>query len=258
MRLVRIATMSGNLWGVAEGDTIYPLLDEPWRKQRRTGETVALSAAQLLPPTNPSKIVCVGKNYRDHIVEMGYERPPLPSVFLKPPTALEGPGGAVVMPPASLSNHVEHEAELGIVIGRAGRFVTEAEALDHILGFTCANDVSARDLQRSDPYPTRGKSLDTFCPIGPWIETDVDLASGLRIRCRVNGKTRQDGSTTDMIHGVPFIISFISQFTTLLPGDLILTGSPGGSGPLIAGDNVEVDIEGIGVLRHSVTNPVTP
>jgi 2-keto-4-pentenoate hydratase/2-oxohepta-3-ene-1,7-dioic acid hydratase in catechol pathway len=186
---------------------------------------------------------------------MGYVRSADPSVFFKPPTAVIGPGDAVMLPPSTLSRRVEHEAELGIVIGREGRFITEDDALNHVLGFTCADDISARDLQRSDPYPTRAKGFDTFCPIGPWLETDVSLTAGLRIQCRVNGVTRQDGSTSEMIRDVPFIISFVSQFTTLLPGDLLLTGSPGGSGPLVDGDVVEIEIDGIGVLRHFVTGP---
>lgn len=253
MKLARIAATAGSGWGVVIDDLVHPLVTAPWDGLRRTGEVLPLAEVRLLPPTIASKIVCIGKNYRDHIAEMGYERPAVPSVFLKPPTAIIGSGGAVIMPPRTLSNHVEHEAELGIVIGRAGRSITEDAALDHVLGFTCADDVSARDLQRSDPYPTRAKGLDTFCPIGPWIATDVDVSAGLRIQCRVNGETRQDGSTLDMIYDVPFIISFVSQFTTLVPGDLILTGSPGGSGPLMAGDEVEIEIEGIGVLRHSVS-----
>lgn len=255
VRLARLATSTGSAWGVIEDDYVQLLVTEPWHGLHRTGEITPFASTRLLPPTVPSKIVCVGKNYHDHILEMGYQRPDAPSVFLKPPTAVIGTGSAVVMPPPTLSDRVEHEAELAIVIGRTGRFITEDDALDHVLGFTCADDVSARDIQRSDAYPTRGKGFDTFCPIGPWIETDVDPRAGLRIRCRVNGDTRQDGSTADMIYDVPFIISFVSQFTTLLPGDLLLTGSPGGSGSLVAGDDVEIDIERVGVLRHSVSAP---
>lgn len=252
MKLARVTAAGGVAWCIIEDDLVHLLRDEPWHGLNRTGETLALAEARLLAPVTPSKIVCVGKNYHDHITEMGYERPEAPSVFLKPGPTIIGSGDTVVLPPPELSRHVEHEAELGIVIGREGRFVTEREALDYVLGFTCVDDVSARDVQRSDPYPTRGKGFDTFCPVGPVIETEIHGHGDLRIRCSVNGILRQDGSTSEMIYDVPFIISFVSQFTTLLPGDLILTGSPGGSGQLVAGDEVAIEIEGVGTLLHSV------
>lgn len=253
MRIARAITPSGGTnWGLINGEYFQPLAGPPWEVVEQIGDPVPLRACWLLAPTTPSKIICVGQNYDGHLHEMGYERPARPSVFMKPPTTLLSPDGLVVLPPSWLSERVEHEAELAIVVGRPGRFIGEADALQHVLGFTCANDVSARDVQRSDPYPTRGKGFDTFCPTGPWIETDLDVLSGLRIQCRVNGQTRQDGSTKEMIFDVPFIVSFVSQFTTLLPGDLLLTGSPGGSTPMHDGDNIEIEIEGIGILRHRV------
>ena len=163
-----------------------------------------------------------------------------------------------MLPPRSLSTHVEHEAELAIIIGKTARFVSAADAFDHILGYTCANDVSARDLQRSDPQLTRGKGFDTFCPVGPWIETDLDPVAGVRLRCSVNGALRQDGSTADMTYGIPFIIEYLSGFATLYPGDLILTGSPGGTEPLHAGDQIDIEIEGIGTLTNGVIGSDRP
>jgi 2-keto-4-pentenoate hydratase/2-oxohepta-3-ene-1,7-dioic acid hydratase in catechol pathway len=153
-----------------------------------------------------------------------------------------------------MSTHVEHEAELAIVIGKSARFVSAAAAEDHILGYTCANDVSARDLQRGDPHPTRGKGFDTFCPVGPWIETDLDVAAGVRLRCSVNGVLRQDGSTADMTYDVPFLIEYLTGFATLHPGDLILTGSPGGTEPLHPGDRIDIEIDGIGTLTNGVVD----
>ena len=252
MKFARIMHDGRPIWAVVE-DQVLRLVDtDPYQPYRLTGETIALAEAKLLAPVSPSKLMCLGKNYAAHRAEMGHDDTPVPSIFMKPPTTLLGPGGDVVLPPPWLSTHVEHEAELAVVIGRPARLVSEADALDYVLGYTCANDVSARDLQRSDPHPTRGKGFDTFCPIGPWIETELDLDAGVAVRCRVNGELRQDGSTDQMTFGVRFLVSYISQFATLLPGDVLLTGSPGGSGPLRPGDVVEIDIEGVGVLRHGV------
>lgn len=159
-----------------------------------------------------------------------------------------------MLPPRRLSTHVEHEAELAIIVGKSARFVSAADAHDFIFGYTCANDVSARDLQRSDPHPTRGKGFDTFCPVGPWIETDLDPESGVGVRCSVNGELRQDGSTADMTDEIPFLIEYLSGFATLYPGDLILTGSPGGTGQLNPGDRIDISIDGIGTLTNGVTS----
>ena len=205
--------------------------------------------ATLLAPVTPTKIVCVGRNYADHAKELGNEAPPEPIIFLKPPSAVLGPEGTIVRP--AMSQMVHHEGELAIVIGKRAKDVRAADWRDYVLGFTCANDVTARDLQKKDGQFTRGKGFDTFCPIGPCIETDLDV-SDIRVTLRVNGETRQDGRTSQMMFPPPFLIEFISAVMTLEPGDVILTGTPAGVGPLVGGDVVEVEIDGIGVLRNAV------
>ncbi|MDQ3282346.1 MAG: fumarylacetoacetate hydrolase family protein, partial [Acidobacteriota bacterium] len=207
------------------------------------------SGATLLPPVVPSKIVCVGRNYADHAKELGNEAPTEPILFLKPPSALLAPEGTIVRPPQSQLVH--HEAELAIVIGREAKNVKAANWRDFVRGFACANDVTARDLQRKDVQFTRGKSFDTFCPIGPYIDTDVD-PSDLRIVARVNGQVRQDGRTSQMIFPPAFLLEFITSIMTLVAGDVILTGTPAGVGSLEAGDTSEVEIENLGVLRNAV------
>ena len=197
----------------------------------------------------PSKIVCVGRNYADHAKELGNEVPSEPILFLKPPSAVIAHGAKIVLPPQS--QRVEHESELAIVIGKEARNVSAARWRDYVQGFTCANDVTARDLQKKDVQFTRGKSFDTFCPLGPWIETDLD-PSALRVLARVNGAIRQDGNTRQMIFPPPVLVEFITSIMTLLPGDVILTGTPAGVGPLASGDTVEIEIEGIGTLRNVV------
>lgn len=215
-----------------------------------TSETCPLEEIELLPPCVPSKIVAVGLNYRDHAEELGMTAPVEPLIFLKPPSALIGPGEAIVLPDAS--SQVEHEAELAIVMAKRTRNVSEMDAPGHILGYTCLNDITARDLQKKDVQYTRSKSFDTFCPVGPWIETEID-PSDLRITCTVNGVTRQDSRTALLIHTVPALVSFISGIMTLEPGDIISTGTPKGVGPLGAGDQVIVEIEGIGPLKNPVS-----
>jgi 2-keto-4-pentenoate hydratase/2-oxohepta-3-ene-1,7-dioic acid hydratase in catechol pathway len=209
----------------------------------------APAGARLLAPVTPTKIVCVGRNYADHAKELGNDAPPERIIFLKPPSAVLDPEGTIVRP--AISQRVDHEGELAIVIGREARHVKASDWRDYVLGFTCANDVTARDLQKKDIQFTRGKSFDTFCPLGPCIETELDV-SNLRVTTRVNGETRQDGSTSQMIFSCAFMIEFISAVMTLLPGDVILTGTPAGVGPLNAGDVVEVEIEGIGVVVNHV------
>ncbi len=211
------------------------------------GATMPLDEAQLLAPVTPGKIVAVGRNYAEHAKELGNEVPTEPILFLKPPSALLSPGGAIVMPVAS--SRVDFEGELAIVIGRRAKNVAASHWRDFVFGFTCANDVTARDLQKKDVQFTRGKGFDTFCPLGPWIETDLD-PSDLAIRTRVNGETKQDGRTSQMIFHPSALVAFISGIMTLEPGDVILTGTPSGVGPLAAGDTVEVEIEGIGTLRN--------
>jgi 2-keto-4-pentenoate hydratase/2-oxohepta-3-ene-1,7-dioic acid hydratase in catechol pathway len=252
MRYARVEVDGSARWAVIRDDDLWLLNGSPFDGAVESKEHVALTGSTLLAPVAPSKIVCLGRNYADHITEMGYVGSDAPSLFFKPLTTILEPGGTVVLPPASVSTSTEHEAELAVVIGKRARFVDAVDALDYVFGYTCADDVSARDLQRSDPHITRGKSFDTFCPLGPWIETDLDIDAGLGIRARVNGELRQDGTTRQMIFDVRYLISFISQFMTLLPGDVLLTGSPGGSGALMPGDTVEIEIDGIGTLTHSV------
>lgn len=212
----------------------------------REGEVPA-TAVRLLPPCRPTKIVAVGVNYRAHAAELGKAVPEEPLLFLKPPSALLAPGGTIVLPPASRLVH--HEAELAAVIGRRTRGVDARQAREAILGFTCFNDVTARDLQRKDVQFTRAKGFDTFAPVGPWIETAIDPLD-LRIVCRVNGEVRQDGRTSDMVWDVYTLVAFISTIMTLEPGDIVTTGTPPGVGPLLPGDRVEVEIEGVGVLEN--------
>ena len=222
---------------------------KPFEEFRREEATLSLDSVQLLAPITPGKIVCVGRNYVAHAAEHDAEVPDLPLLFLKPPTAVIGPGEAIVLPPQS--DQVEHEAELAIVVAQQGRWIRPEDAAEYILGYTAANDVTARDLQMRDGQWTRGKGFDTFCPLGPWIETELDPSDAL-ITCSVNGQMRQMASTRDMVFTVPQLIAFVSSIMTLMPGDLILTGTPAGVGPLVDGDEVAVDIEGLGTLRNPV------
>jgi 2-keto-4-pentenoate hydratase/2-oxohepta-3-ene-1,7-dioic acid hydratase in catechol pathway len=214
-----------------------------------TGQSLALSDAQLLAPVDPRKIVAVGRNYAEHAKELGNEAPSEPIIFLKPPSALLPPNGTIIRPPQS--QRVDFEGELAIVIGKTARNIAAPNWRSVVLGFTCANDVTARDLQKKDVQFTRGKSFDTFCPLGPCIETDLD-PSALSLRTRVNSEIKQNGNTRDMVFNCGAIIEFITSVMTLEPGDVILTGTPAGVGPLAAGDRVEVEIEGIGVLQNVV------
>jgi 2-keto-4-pentenoate hydratase/2-oxohepta-3-ene-1,7-dioic acid hydratase in catechol pathway len=216
-----------------------------------TGLRFPLAEVRLLAPILPSKVICIGKNYADHVAEMGGDRPPEPVIFLKPSTAVCGPGDAIARP-TLLSERVDYEGELAVVIGRLGRHVPPERAGAVIFGYTCANDVTARDLQARDGQWTRAKGFDTFCPLGPWIETAVDAAD-LELTTRLNGEVKQQSRTSMLLHGVPALVAFASEVMTLLPGDVLLTGTPAGVGPMEKGDEVSVTIEGIGTL----TNPVT-
>jgi len=214
-----------------------------------TGLEVPLSEVQLLAPSAPSKVVCIGINYEDHIKEMGSEVPAEPLMFLKPSTTVIGPGDTIVYPSATQNLH--YEGELAVVIKKEARNITAAEAEDYILGFTCALDITARDLQQQDGQWTRAKGFDTFCPIGPAIAAKVDYQD-LRIVTKVNGEIRQDASTSQMIFTVPQLLEAVTSVMTLLPGDVVLTGTPAGVGPLQPGDEVSVTIEGIGTLTNKV------
>jgi 2-keto-4-pentenoate hydratase/2-oxohepta-3-ene-1,7-dioic acid hydratase in catechol pathway len=214
-----------------------------------TGRTIPFADATVLSPVSPGKIVCIGRNYRAHAKELGNEVPAEPLLFLKPPSALVGPGDAVVLPPESA--RVEHEGELAVVIGQRIRRAKASEARGAIAGYTCANDVTARDLQRKDVQFTRGKGFDTFCPLGPWLVTERPGEDAM-VTVRVNGTRRQHGALRDMVFGIDTLVAFISDVMTLEPGDVILTGTPEGVGPLLAGDTVEVEISGVGTLSNPV------
>lgn len=216
---------------------------------RRMEPTVPLKKVKLLPPVQPSKIVCVGRNYAAHAEEHDAEVPKIPLIFLKPPSALIGHEGTILIPPQS--QQVEHEAELVVVIGRKGRWIPADEALDYVFGYTIGNDVTARDLQFSDGQWTRGKGFDTFCPLGPWIDTELDAVDGV-VTCHVNGQMRQMASTRDMVFTVPQLIAFISTVMEFEPGDVLFTGTPAGVGPLLPDDVVEVSVERLGTLRNYV------
>lgn len=241
------------LYGWLEGDQVGSLSGPLFGAHRRFPADQPLSAVKLLSPCAPGKIVCVGRNYAEHAREHNVDVPDVPMLFLKPPSSVIGPGGEILLPPQS--EQVEHEAELAVVIGRRTRNATADEAMGCIFGYTIANDVTARDLQNRDGQWTRAKGFDTFCPLGPWIDTEVS-PNDLRILCRVNGQIRQLGSTRDMVFSVPQLVAFISGIMTLEAGDVLLTGTPAGVGKIAAGDAVQVEIEGIGLLENPVVGPI--
>jgi 2-keto-4-pentenoate hydratase/2-oxohepta-3-ene-1,7-dioic acid hydratase in catechol pathway len=234
-----------------DGPVARPLDRAPWLggAPAPDGDSWPWAEAELACPVAPSKIVCIGRNYAAHAKELGNAVPSEPLLFLKPPSALLAPGGTILLPPDS--ERVEHEAELGVVIGKRCRRVAREAALGHVFGYTCVGDITARDLQKKDVQFTRAKGFDTFCPVGPWIETELD-PSAARIVCRVNGAVRQDGTTDRMIFDVGALVSYVSQVMTLEPGDLVVTGTPEGVGPLVEGDTLEIEIVGLGVLRARV------
>ncbi len=252
-RIVRYDATDGPRWGVvAEGEVVRELRGNPYGRWE-PGPTIGpLAEARLLAPVTPSKILCVGRNYPAHAAEHDAEVPPEPLLFLKPPSAVIGPEAPILLPPQS--RRVDHEAEMAVVIGRRCRDVAPEEAWEYVWGVTCANDVTARDLQRRDGQWTRAKGFDTFCPVGPWVVTGLSEAdvADLAVICRVNGEVRQEGRTSEMTFSPADLIAYGSAVMTLEPGDLILTGTPAGVGPLHPGDIVEVEVEGIGVLRNPV------
>lgn len=240
--------------GEPTADTYLAALDgHPFGPLTATGIRHPYADVRLLAPVLPSKIIAIGKNYADHAAEMGGEVPPQPIVFLKPSTSVIGPADRIARP--RQSRQVEHEAEVAVVIGRLATDVPAARAKDVILGYTVANDVTARDLQRTDGQWGRAKGFDTFCPVGPWVETDLDLTApdaSVEVTCAVNGQVRQRGQTRELVFDVAWLVEYLSSVMTLLPGDLILTGTPAGVGPLVAGDTVTCAVEGIGRLTNGV------
>lgn len=249
MRYARCHHQGRETWGLVEGDFIRVIEGSPFQYWRLTEEKIPLAGASLLPPCTPSKIVCVALNYRDHARELGMALPEEPLLFFKPPSAVIGPGQKIVYPRSS--HQVDYEGELAVIIKEKARYVAEAEAESRILGYTCGNDVTARDFQRKDGQWTRAKSFDTFCPLGPFLAVGLNPSS-LDIKVTVNGKIRQNSSTREMIFSVAQLVSYISTIMTLYPGDVIMTGTPFGVGPLQVGDLVSVEIEGIGVLTNEV------
>ena len=258
MRIARFVHEGGMSFGVVEGDpasgnsgmTVAQLDGHPFGELTFTGSRWALADVRALSPILPSKVVAIGRNYAEHAAEHGADVPKEPLIFLKPSTSIIGNNDAIKLPPQS--KRVEHEAELAVVIGATGaRRVDRAGASAAIFGYTAANDVTARDLQRSDGQWTRAKGFDSFCPLGPWIVTDLD-ASDVEVRCEVNDEVRQLGRTKDLVFDVPTLISYVSHVMTLLPGDVILTGTPAGVSPIVDGDVCTVSIEGVGTLTNRV------
>ncbi|MDO5503573.1 MAG: fumarylacetoacetate hydrolase family protein [Actinomycetia bacterium] len=256
MRIARFTTGEDPAFGLVDGagEKIAEISGDPlYTKIELTGQTHLVDDVRLLAPVIPrSKVIGIGRNYADHAAEMGNEVPAEPLMFLIPNTAVVGPGDPVVIPPQT--SEVSFEGELAVVIGRMCKDIEPEEVSKVIFGYTCANDVTARDLQRGDGQWARAKGFDTFCPLGPWIETDLD-PSALSILTRRDGEVCQDGTTADMVHGVATLISHASRAFTLLPGDVILTGTPAGVGPVVAGQRVEVEIEEIGVLSNPFVTP---
>lgn len=252
MRFIRYQIKSETPgFGWVHEDRVGPVEGSPFDEFRRLEASLPLESVRLLPPVLPGKIIGVGRNYVAHAKEHDAEVPDVPLLFLKPPSALIGPQQPILLPPQS--QQVEHEAELVVVIGKRGRWIPADEAYNHILGYTIGNDVTARDLQRRDGQWTRAKGFDTFCAIGPWIDTDFNPTDAM-ITCHVNSEMRQMASTHDMVFHVEQLIAFASSIMTLEPGDILMTGTPAGVSPLHTGDLVEITIDGLGTLRNPVLN----
>lgn len=250
MKIVRFKAGDDIAYGLAEAEGVTLYQGSPFVAWEPTETLIPWDSVDLLAPVLPSKVVAVGKNYVDHATEMDSDVPPEPIIFLKPATSVTGPNTNVVYP--SISQEVHHEAELAVVIGRVARHIRAEDASAYIFGYTAANDVTARDLQRRDGQWGRAKGFDTFCPLGPAIETELDPLERLAVIARVNGEVRQAGFTADMVFGVAEILEFITRVMTLLPGDVVLTGTPSGVGPVEPGDVMEVEVDGIGTLVNRV------
>lgn len=251
-RFVRFRDTEGRAaYGQLDDQSITPFSGAPWMSGKPAGDPIQLADVTLLAPCEPTKIVCIGLNYHAH-VKASYsadEAPERPLIFLKPPSSIIGPNDKIVHP--AVSERVDYEAELGVIIGKTAKDVSRDDADRYIFGFTCVNDVTARDLQKPDGQWSRAKGFDTFCPVGPWIVTDYDYSDVL-VEGIHNGETKQSGRTVQMIFNIPFLISYISSIMTLVPGDLISTGTPSGIAPMKSGDTIEVRIEGIGSLENSM------
>ncbi|OGP63593.1 MAG: hypothetical protein A2170_00605 [Deltaproteobacteria bacterium RBG_13_53_10] len=249
MKIVRYQDGASTHWGIVEDRTVRQIKGDPFGHVHPVSKTKRVEEVRLLSPCLPSKIVAVGLNYRDHAEEVKLALPKEPLLFLKPSTSVIGPAEAIVYP--TLADRVDYEAELAVVMGKVAKAVSAERAADHILGYTCLNDVTARDLQTKDGQWTRAKGFDTFAPMGPWIETEID-PSHLEISSYLNGERRQHSNTTQLIFGPLQLVSFISHIMTLLPGDVIATGTPSGIGPMAVGDRIDVVIEGIGTLSNTI------
>lgn len=254
MKVARFSAKGKEHYGVVTGERVNVIQGDIFGSFAETGQSFGLGEVKLLPPVQPSKVIAVGLNYHEHIKESTHDGPDVkvpsePVLFWKPLTSLVGPGDAVVLP--GISEHVEYEGEIAVVIGKRCRNVGEADALNYVWGYTCANDVSARDWQKKERNWVFGKGFDTFLPLGPWVETELD-ASDVAVQTYLNGQLKQDGRTSWMIFSIPKLISYIAQGITLLPGDVIVTGTPSGVGKIKAGDRVEVRVEGIGSLVNDV------
>ena len=250
MRIARVRAGGGPTWAIVEGDTVYRLQGSPFENPTRGERIGDAGSAKLLAPCEPTKVVCIGLNYRAHAAETGQELPKEPLMFLKPPTSVIGPGDDVVWAPGS--QKIDYEAELAVVFKKTAKNVAAGAFRDYVLGYTCANDVSARDFQRGDGQWARAKGSDTFCPLGPWIETDLD-PNDLRISGKLNGEVKQDSRTSDLVFNLDFLVSHLTKYFTMLPGDVLITGTPAGIGPMNPGDEYEVTIEGIGSLKNRMT-----
>ena len=263
MKLCRFLPLSSSsapqseapIYGHIDGEQIREISGAPWHKWSHGSRTWRIADVRLLAPVEPGKIVCVGRNYAAHAAELGNEVPKEPLIFLKPSSAIIGPEESIRLTPHS--QRVEHEGELALVVGRRCAHLKDSEdAFSHLLGYTCLNDVTARDIQKNEVQFTRAKGFDTFCPVGPHIETELD-PSDVLVETHVNGTRRQTGRTSLMVYPVAFLVRWISHMMTLYPGDLIATGTPSGVGPLVAGDVVEISVGGVGVLRNPVHAPHT-
>lgn len=249
MKMVRFLNEGSTGYGILSGEAVLPVAWEPYEEPAASPGGIPLSEAALLAPVVPTKIVGIGLNYREHADEVGMETPSEPTVFLKPPSSVLDPGGSILLPPRS--GQVDYEGELAVIIGVEARRVPVEDALSYVFGYTCGMDITARDLQFEDGQWTRAKGFDTFCPLGPWAETELDPGA-LDISLSLNGEVRQSSNTSMMIFDVPRLVSFVSSVMTLCPGDVILTGTPSGIGSISSGDAVAMTIEGIGTLEVEV------